>query len=190
MKLCRYYCTAVRNDPNAENLDDFCHKYLRYILKLMWSVRVSSNTIHSKPKNWVPIPNVIRYRRLTRFGYVLRQPDNTISKQCLKYYLLLSQWKQVFGQNKIRLFNMFSSIKSDLEPLGGFRKYSRHRDREWLSNVEPSGGEALLKLNMSPNLKCYDNPRACNVKEVKVSKYSQSKNSKSLRATIQFQILP
>ena len=124
----------------ALSLNIFNHKCLRYILGIRLSDRISNEEVRRRCGDRPLVSDIVKHRRLRWFGHTMRRPDDHISKKCLKCLPLPAWKKRAGGQKKTWL----ATVKSDLEPIGGFRKYSRRMDRQWLELVEP----ATLEQNL------------------------------------------
>ena len=124
----------------ALSLNIFNHKCLRYVLGIRLSDRISNEEVRRRCGDRPLVSDIVKHRRLRWFGHTMRRPDDHISKICLKC-LPLPAWKKRAGGLKK---TWLAIVKSDLEPIGGFRKYGRRWDRQWLEMVEP----ATLERNL------------------------------------------
>ena len=117
----------------ANDLSIFHHKCLRFILGLRLSDRVSYDVIKRRCGDIPLVSDVVKARRLRWFGYTLRRLDGSFSKQCLKCQALTHLKKKPRGQKKTWL----STVRADLEPMGGFKKHGHRWNRQWIQLIEP-----------------------------------------------------
>ena len=128
----------------ASNLDVFHHKCLRYILGIRLSDRVSNEEVRRRGGDHPLVSDVVKMRRLRWFGHTMRRSEEHITKKCLKCLPLPAWKKKAGGQKKTWL----ATVKADLEPIGGFRKFGRRWDRHWLEIMEPATLEPNLWKEM------------------------------------------
>ncbi|XP_065585165.1 uncharacterized protein LOC136044005 [Artemia franciscana] len=123
----------LRKAGEANNLNVFHHKCLRCILGLRLSDRVPNDVIRRRCGDIPLVSDVVKARRLRWFGHRLRRPDDSFSKQCLKCQPLAHWKKKPGGQKKTWL----STVRADLEPMGGFKKHGHRWNRQWIQLIEP-----------------------------------------------------
>jgi len=71
--------------------------------------------------------------RLSRWlGHVLRRPNNRIMKQVL-LAAPLQDWRRLPGG---QLKNWWATVKNDLNPVGGFRRFGQKWESCWLQFSE------------------------------------------------------
>jgi len=84
---------------DANRVDAFGYKCLRSICNIHWSEKITNLAI-LKRTNLIPITDMIRRRRLSLFGHVVRQPDGSDTKEAL-FAIPPREWKRPKGRPKL-----------------------------------------------------------------------------------------
>jgi len=127
-----YGCETWSVKLQHENtLKVFEHTCLRRILRVQLRHRISNADIRRMCNIQRDVALTIKERRLKWLGHVLRKPPRQI--------LLvepISSWKRRQGGQRKNGWNL---AKSDLEPIGGFRKFGHRWLTQWLAFAEQLG---------------------------------------------------
>ena len=128
-----YGCETWSVKLQHENtLKVFEHTCLRRILRIQLRDRISSADLRRMCNIQRDVALTIKERRLKWLGHVLRKPPEYLPRQILLVEPISSWKRRQGGQRK----NWWNLAKSDLEPIGGFRKFGHRWSTQWLTFAE------------------------------------------------------
>ena len=110
----------------------FEHTCLRRILRVQLRDRISYVNIRRMCNIQRDVVLTIKERRLKWLGDVLRKPPEYLPRQILLVEPI-SYWKKRQGGQRKNWWNL---AKSDLERIGGFRKFGHRWSTQWLAFAE------------------------------------------------------
>ena len=126
------------------SLDILDRKCLRAICNLTLNQRISNEQLMHMCNQKHSLSAIVKSRRLTWFGHTTRPPSEYLTSQFLEFKPLPNWKKSQGGQTK----SWHATMKKDLEPLEGFRKYGRNWDKSWLEIIRPQTEDRSQWQNM------------------------------------------
>ncbi len=96
---------------HEESIDIFQRKLIRRILNLNWQDKVSNDMIY-KRSNSTPWSQIVKRRRLTWYGHLLRLPESTPARKSLEE--AKQSYKKPRGGQKL---TWLKQIEKDLEKI-------------------------------------------------------------------------
>lgn len=129
------------------DIDIFQRRLLRQILKIHYPDIISNENLYKKAKQ-KPWSDIIRKRRLSWIGHLLRLPENTPARQALKTYL--NPAKRPQGRPKL---NWVTQVQKDLKNIRSALKiedpntyFIATNRKEWRKTVNSGNNSAVSNI--------------------------------------------